>query len=104
MPVSQFNSPATLDADGIVHLNGRIEGAGSVSNVEIRFMVIQNNVVVEGKGVGRGSGWSGTTDRGGERLQAGPALAIGLAVLAWTEGPRGYETFTWSAQIELKQQ
>ncbi len=104
MPVSQFNSPATLDAEGVVHLNGSITGAGSAPNVEFRFMIVQNDVAVQGRGVGRGSGWSGTTDRGGEQLEAGPALAIGLAVLARTQDTHGYETFTWSSQIELRQQ
>jgi hypothetical protein len=106
MPFSQFNSPATLRADGTVQVTGPFTVAEPVQDVEFRFMIVQNDVVVEGRGRGRGGsgGWSGETDRGQGRLEEGPALAIGLALLARKRPGRGYETFTWSGQIELKRQ
>lgn len=105
MPNSQFNSPMTVLADGTVRAIGTVSLTGRTQDVEIRFLIVQNDVVVEGRGQGLGGGgWSGETDPGQERLEAGPALAIGLALLARKEPGIGFETASWSAQIELERQ
>jgi hypothetical protein len=103
MPNSKFESPATLQADGTIQVGGRltVDPSASGSDVEFRFMLVQGDLVVEGTGHGEGSGWVGTTAPGQASLQAGTVLAIGLAVLAMKELGRGYETFTWSEQIDL---
>jgi hypothetical protein len=106
MPNSQFKSPATLRADGTIQVTGTLAVAEPAGDVEFRFMIVQNDVVVEGRGTGRGAGgsWSGTTTPGQAQLDAGPALAVGLAFLSRKEPGRGlgYETLTWSEQIELE--
>jgi len=103
MPNSQFNNQATLQDDGTVHVTGTVTVAEPAEAIEFRFMLVQNDVVVTGTGQAMGDGWMGTTAPGQGQLGAGPALAIGLAVLARTApgGGLGYETFTWSDQIEL---
>jgi hypothetical protein len=106
MPHSQFDSPAILRPDGSVQVTGSFTVTPPVQDVEFRFMIVQNDEVAEGTGRGQGNSgrWSGETDRGQGRLEEGSALAIGLALLARTEPGRGYETLTWSGQIELKRQ
>jgi hypothetical protein len=105
MPNSQFDKSATLGADGSVHVTGKVAGVEQAQDVDFRFMIVQGDAVVEGRGrrVDGSAGWSGDTDPGQARLAAGPALAIGLAALARSDpaGGLGYETFTWSEQIEL---
>ena len=103
MPNSKFESPGTLQADGAIQVRGRltVDPPASGSDVEFRFMIVQGDVVVEGTGRGEGLGWVGTTAPGQASLQVGTVLAIGLAVLARKELGRGYETFTWSDQIDL---
>jgi hypothetical protein len=105
MPNSQFNSPARLRADGTVQVTGTVRATEPAEDVEFRFLIVQNDVVVDGTGQGRGGGgWSGTTHPDQEELHPGPVLAIGLALLPNKQRGRGlgFETFTWSEQIELK--
>jgi len=104
MPNSQFDRRATLQSDGTVQVTGTLTVAEPIEDVEFRFMLVQDNVVVTGTGHGMGGGWSGATAPGQGPLDTGPVLAIGLAVLARKEpgGGLGYETFTWSEQIELE--
>jgi hypothetical protein len=106
MPHSQFDSPATLRGDGTVQVTGSFTLAEPVQDVEFRFMIVQNDEVAEGTGRGQGNSgrWAGQTGHGQQQLEEGTALAIGLALIARTEPGRGYETFTWSGQIELKRQ
>ena len=105
MPNSQFDHMATLQADGTVQVHGTITSAEPLHDVEFRFMLIQDTVVVLGTGQQQGMrpGWSGTTAPDQGHLHPGGVLAIGLALVARTEpgGGLGYETFTWSQQIEL---
>jgi hypothetical protein len=105
MPNSQFNSPGTLRPNGTIELTGTVDLPGDDA-VEIRFLIAQGDVIVAGKGQGLGGGgWSGKTDHGQDRLQEGQALAIGLGLVARAAKPgTGFQTVTWSAQIELERQ
>jgi hypothetical protein len=103
MANSQFNSPATLLADGSVAVDGNLQGvdpAAALSDVEFRFLIVQGDVVVQGKGRGSAGFWSGTAPAGQGDLEEGNALAIGLAYLG-RRNPAGYEIFSWSDQIRL---
>ena len=102
MANSQFNSPATLLPDGSVAVEGSLEvdPAAMLGEVEFRFLLVQGDVVVRGRGQGTAGIWQGTTLVGQPPLQEGNALAIGLAVLA-RSSPAGYETFSWADQIRL---
>lgn len=105
MPNSQFNSPGKIRPDGTVQLTGTValDEPGKVP--EIRFLIVQNDLVVEGRGRADSGGgsWSGRSDAECEQLQEGPALAIGLGLVSRDEKPGvGFQTVTWSAQIELK--
>jgi hypothetical protein len=104
MPNSQFNSPATLRADGTIEVNGPLEVDPPARNedVEVRFMLVQDDAVVEGTGRGQGSGWVGSTVPGTSSLEAGPVQAVGLFFHARTAPDPGYETFTWSDSIALE--
>ena len=102
MPASQFDSPATLEADGTVRVGGDVEASfATLSDVEFRFLLVQGEVVVQGSGRGSNDRWAGTTDPGQAALQAGSVLAIGLAVVARQTPQPGYQTFSWSEQIDL---
>jgi hypothetical protein len=102
MANSQFNSPATLVSDGTVAVDGNLEvdPAGLLSDVEFRFLLVQGDVVVQGRGQGTAGFWSGKTLAGQPPLQEGDALAIGLAFVGRRD-PAGYETFTWADRIRL---
>lgn len=103
MANSQFNSPATLLSDGSVAVDGSLQGvdpATALSDVEFRFLIVQGDVVVQGKGRGSAGFWSGTAPAGQGDLEEGNALAIGLAYLS-RRNPAGYEIFSWSDQIRL---
>jgi hypothetical protein len=103
MANSQFNSPATLVGDGTVAVEGGlgIDPEGLLSpEVEFRFLLVQGDLVVQGRGQGTAGGWRGKTLEGQPSLEEGDALAIGLAV-ATRQEPPGYETFTWVDQIRL---
>ena len=102
MANSQFNSPATLLADGSVAVEGGLEVdvTAALSDVEFRFLLVQGDVVVQGKGRGSAGFWSGTAPAGQGDLEEGNALAIGLAYLS-RRNPAGYETFSWADQIRL---
>ena len=102
MANSQFNSPATLLADGSVAVEGGLEVdvTAALSDVEFRFLLVQGDVVVQGRGRGTAGFWSGTTLAGQPPLQEGDALAIGLAFVG-RHTPAGYEIFSWSDQIRL---
>jgi hypothetical protein len=105
LPNSQFNSPGKIRPDGTVLLTGTVALDEPGKDPEIRFLIIQNDLVVEGRGRGdSGSGsWSGRSDAECERLEEGPALAIGLGLVSRDATPGvGFQTVTWSAQIELK--
>ena len=102
MAASQFNT-ATLLTDGSVEVDGPLDVDLAVtvsSEVEFRFLLVQGDVVVRGRGRGTAGIWQGTTLVGQPPLQEGNALAIGLAVLA-RSSPAGYETFSWADQIRL---
>ena len=102
MAASQFNSPATLLEDGSVSVEGSLENdpAAALSDVEFRFLLVQGDVVVQGKGRGSAGIWTGTAPAGQGPLEEGNALAIGLAFVAKREPP-GFEIFSWSDQIRL---
>jgi hypothetical protein len=102
MPASQFNSPATLVADGSVGVDGSLEAdtTAILSDVEFRFLIVQGDVVVQGKGRGTSGFWSGTAPAGQGTLQEGNALAIGLAFVG-RRTPPGFEIFSWSDSIRL---
>jgi hypothetical protein len=104
MPASQF-STARREPDGRIHVSGGqvVSPEASAPEVEYRFLLVQGDTVVKGTGKGEGSGWQGQTDQPQSSLEPGPVLAIGLAIQARTDttGP-GYETLTWSEQIELQ--
>jgi hypothetical protein len=107
MPASEFNSPATLQvkADGTVSVTVTgpltIDPAARGGEVDFRFLIVQGNVIVKGAGHGTDGGWRGTATADPGSLQAAAAQAIGLAILV-KEEPPGFETFTWSEQIELE--
>ena len=102
MANSQFNSPATLLTDGSVAMDGSLEvdPAAALSDVEFRFLIVQGDVVVQGKGRGSAGFWSGTAPAGQGVLKEGNALAIGLLFVG-RRSPVGYETFSWADQIRL---
>ena len=102
MANSQFNSPATLLADGSVAVDGSldVDSAAALSDVEFRFLIVQGDVVVQGKGRGSAGFWSGTAPAGQRVLEEGNALAIGLLFVG-RRSPVGYETFSWADQIRL---
>jgi hypothetical protein len=105
MPASQFDSPGKIRPDGTVHLTGTIGLAEPGKEAEIRFLIVQDDVIVEGRGRGESGGdsWSGRSDAECEQLQEGPAMAIGLGLLSRDSKPGvGFQTVTWSAQIELE--
>jgi hypothetical protein len=102
MANSQF-STATLVADGTVGVDGTLEidAEGLLSpEVEFRFLLVQGDVVVQGRGRGQAGFWSGKTLLGQPPLQEGDAVAIGLAFAVRRDSP-GYETFTWVDRIRL---
>ena len=105
MPNSQFNSPGEIRPDGTVHLTGTVALDEPGKDPEIRFLIVQNDLVVEGRGRGDGTSgsWSGRSEAERERLEEGPALAIGLGLISRDAKPGvGFRTVTWSAQIELE--
>lgn len=86
-----------------VAVDGSLQGvdpATALSDVEFRFLIVQGDVVVQGKGRGSVGFWSGTAPAGQGDLEEGNALAIGLAYLS-RRNPAGYEIFSWSNQIRL---
>lgn len=106
MAASQFTSPAHLRADGQINVEGPQQfedmATGFPPEVEYRFLLVQGGVVVKGSGKGwSATKWFGSTDEGQPPLQAGPVLAVGLAIITSTEDPPGFTTFSWSGQIEL---
>jgi hypothetical protein len=105
MPASQFDSPGTIWPNGRVHLTGTVGLAEPGKDVEIRFLIVQDDLVVEGRGRGESGSesWSGRTEEDCDQLQEGPALAIGLGLVSRDSKPGvGFQTVTWSAQIELQ--
>jgi hypothetical protein len=105
MPASQFNSPGKIRPDGTVHLTGTVALAEPGKEPDIRFLIIQNDLVVEGRGRGESGSdsWSGRSDAECGQLEEGPALAIGLGLVSRDATPGvGFQTVTWSAQIELE--
>jgi hypothetical protein len=102
MPASQFNSPATLLGDGSVAVEGSLDNdpTAMLSAVELRFLLVQGDVVVQGRGQGTAGIWTGNTLLGEPPLQEGNALAIGLAFVP-RRSPPGFELFSWSDQIRL---
>jgi hypothetical protein len=109
MGASQFDSPARLQDDGQIRVEGpqrleRFEMASGIPTVEYRFLLVQGGVVVKGSGKNWGSGmWEGKTDEGQAPLQKGPVLAVGLAIIANMEEHPGFTTFSWAEQIELEE-
>ena len=108
MAASQFDSPALLQTDGRIRVEGPQDftmASGLVPKVEYRFLLVQGDVVVKGSGENWGSAqWFGFTDEGEmKKLQKGAVLAVGLAVTTSTEDPPGFTTFSWSEQIELSE-
>jgi hypothetical protein len=97
MAASQFNSPATLLPDGSVTVEGSLDNdpAAMLSDVEFRFLLVQGDVVVQGKGRGSAGIWTGTApagqgtlsegdaggDRAGVRRQANPARLRALQLV-----------------------
>jgi hypothetical protein len=105
MPLSQFNSPGKIRPDGTVELSGTVNLIEPGKVPEIRFLIVQDDLVAEGRGEGESDGesWSGTTVAECEQLQEGPAMAIGLGLVSRDAKPGvGFQTVTWSAQIELQ--
>ena len=102
MAASQFNSPATLLPDGSVTVEGSLDNdpAAMLSDVEFRFLLVQGDVVVQGRGRGSAGVWTGTAPAGQGPLSEGNAVAIGLAFVA-RRTPPGFELFSWSDLIRL---
>jgi hypothetical protein len=101
---SQFDTPATLGADGTVEVNGplTVDPPTKWEEVAFRFLIIQGSAMVQGKGQGVADGrWHGTATAQPGSLQAGAAQAIGLATVV-KKDPPAFETLTWSEQIELE--
>jgi len=83
MSHSQFDSPATLHANGTVHVSGplTVDPPATWEDVAFRFLIVQDNVVVKGEGQGESpKSWRGTAAAGS--LKAGAANVIGLVVVA----------------------
>jgi hypothetical protein len=98
---SQFDNRAFQLADGRTRVSGPQRFEFPVEVVEYRFLLIQGDVVVKGFGTGRDRTWTGTTDPDQERLQEGPALGVGLAIVADTGNSPGFSTFSWSEQLQV---
>jgi hypothetical protein len=102
MPNSQFHSPARIQSDGRIRVSGDQQVSPLTGEqLEYRFLLVQGDVVVKGSGLGHGSTWTGLTEPGEGPLQVGSVLALGLGLLPRRAPRPGYETFTWSDQIEL---
>jgi hypothetical protein len=101
---SQFESPAFLGPDGRIEVHGpeQFDAVTGSQRAAYFFVLVQDGVVVKGKGAGSGSIWQGTTDEGQAPLRPGPVLATGLAVLLSMDDPPGFMTYSWSDQIELE--
>lgn len=93
----KFDSP-TLSG-GKVEVGGPVE----VDEERIRhlvFMVGQGDATVDGHAMD----WSGGHWRGAQaagELKAGPAHAVGVAVMLAEGSPPSYETYTWSQEVTL---
>ena len=101
MGASQFDRRAFQLEDGLTRVHGPQHFEFPIEVVEYRFLLIQGDVVVKGAGTGQGSTWSGTTDPHQERLQDGPVLGVGLAIVVDTGNRPGFSTFSWSEQLQL---
>jgi hypothetical protein len=103
MAASQFSNQAKIQSDGRIGVSGsqQIQPLSAGPEVEYRFLLIRGDVVVKGSGQGHGGQWTGLTDTGEQRLEPGPVLAVGLAVLGRRGPDPGFTTFSWSEQIEL---
>jgi hypothetical protein len=102
MANSQF-STATRVEDGTIGVDGTLEidTEGLLTpEVEFRFLLVQGDVVVQGRGRGQNGFWAGKTLLDQPPLEEGFVLAIGLA-FATRRDPPGYETFTWADRILL---
>jgi hypothetical protein len=101
---SQFDPQAFQLQDGRTRVSGSQKFHPFTGQVEYRFLLVQDRVVVKGSGTGSDPSWSGTTFPGENRLQKGSALAVGLAFLVEDEQSPGFTTFTWSDQVEVVDQ
>jgi hypothetical protein len=84
LAASQFNSPATLLPDGSVAVEGSLDNdpAAMLSDVEFRFLLVQGDVVVQGKGRGSAGIWTGTAPAGQGTLSEGTRWRSG-----WRSSP-----------------
>lgn len=99
------NSPGKIRPDGTVLLTGTAGLAEPGKEAEIRFLIVQKDLVVEGRGRAESGSesWSGRSDAKDRQLEEGPAPAIGLGLVSRDSKPGvGFQTVTWSAQIELQ--
>jgi hypothetical protein len=77
-----------------------IASGGARQRAVLALLVLQGNVIVQGRGQGTAGSWTGNTLLGEPPLQEGSALAIGLAFVP-RRSPPGFERFSWSDQIRL---
>lgn len=102
MAASQFDSPATLKPDGTVTVSGGLaDSLAALPDVEVRFVLVQGDVVIQGSGRGSNDRWEGAAPAGQGTLQAGSVMAVGLAFGATLTPQPGFLTTPWSEQIDL---
>jgi hypothetical protein len=72
MVASQFDSPATLKPDGTVTVSGGLDDSlAALPVVEVRFLLVQGDVVIQDSGQGSNDRWEGVAPSGQGTLQAG---------------------------------
>ena len=100
MAASQFDRRAFQLEDGLTRVHGPQHFEFPIEVVEYRFLLIQGAVVVKGAGTGQGNdlGVAPPTPHQ-ERLQEGPVLGVGLAIVVDTGNRPGFSTFSWSEQF-----
>jgi hypothetical protein len=102
MAASQFDSPATLKPDGTVAVSGGLDDSlAALPAVEVRFLLVQGDIVIQGSGQGSNDRWEGVAPSGQGTLQAGSVVAVGLAFGAALTPQPGFLSTPWSEQIDL---
>lgn len=102
MAASQFDSPATLKPDGTVAVSGGLDDSLAVlPAVEVRFLLVQGDIVIQGSGQGSSDRWEGVAPSGQGTLQAGSVVAVGLAFGAALTPQPGFLSTPWSEEIDL---
>ncbi len=106
--LSQFNREATYRDDKVTvsgSIQPLVDDAGQPLRrehpIHFHFLLVRDGVLITGHTTGIGIGWSGESEPV-KGLEAGPALAIGLAIQP-SPGPQpAFETFSWCDEVELR--